>query len=83
MVAVLLSEYARSEEVRQQFYEFGETLTELLKLGALLLLGALISPRLLAEFGVGTYVFVVLVLLAARPLAISIALFGSSIGWPQ
>jgi NhaP-type Na+/H+ or K+/H+ antiporter len=36
-------------EVREKFHEFGDRLTELLKLAALLVFGALMSPRFLAE----------------------------------
>ncbi len=64
-------------EVEHSFSEFGELVTELLKLAAILVFGALISLGFLAEIPVSGYVFAVLALLLARPLAIVLALLGS------
>lgn len=66
-------------EVRSEFHGFGDTITELLKLAALLVFGALISPQLLAEIPLGGYVFALLALLLVRPAAIGLALLGSHI----
>lgn len=64
-------------EVEESFGEFGELVTELLKLAAILVFGALISLGFLAEIPVSGYVFAVLALLLARPLAIVLSLLGS------
>ncbi len=66
-------------EVEQTFHEFGELVTELLKLAAILVFGALISPAFLGEIPWTGYVFAVLALLVARPVAIALALLGSKL----
>jgi sodium/hydrogen antiporter len=66
-------------EVRRAFHGFGETVTELLKLAALLVFGALMSPQLFGEISLGGYLFALLALLVVRPLAIGLALLGSRI----
>jgi NhaP-type Na+/H+ or K+/H+ antiporter len=69
-----------SPAVKAAFSQFGEQLTRLLKLGALLMFGALISPQIVgSSFRLGDYIFVVLALLIVRPVAIGIALLGSKI----
>jgi NhaP-type Na+/H+ or K+/H+ antiporter len=70
-------------EVRDRFHEFGDRLAELLKLAALLLFGALMSPQFLAEIGWGGYLFALLVLFLARPLSLSLALAGSRLNWRE
>lgn len=64
-------------EIRNAFREFGEPITELLKLLALLLFGALLPLETLTALPAGAYLFAVLVLVGARPLSIGIALLGS------
>lgn len=66
-------------EVRDAFHRFGELVTELLKLAALLVFGALISPSFLAEIPLSGYMFGLLALLAVRPVAIAISLAGSGL----
>jgi sodium/hydrogen antiporter len=66
-------------EVRREFHGFGDTITELLKLAALLVFGALMSPQLFAEIPPGGYLFALLALLVVRPAAIGLALLGSRI----
>ncbi len=68
-----------SPAIRAAFHQFGELIAELLKLGALLLFGALISPAFLGEVSARGYVFAVLALLAVRPLALGVALVGSTL----
>jgi NhaP-type Na+/H+ or K+/H+ antiporter len=69
-----------SPGVKAAFSQFGEQLARLLKLGALLMFGALISPQIVGtSFRLGDYIFVVLALLIVRPVAIGIALLGSKI----
>jgi NhaP-type Na+/H+ or K+/H+ antiporter len=66
-----------SPSMRRAFRHFGETLSEILKLAAILVFGALLSPRFFTEDPVAGYGFVTLALLLARPLALSIALIGT------
>ena len=72
-----------AEDVEKSFAEFGELVTELLKLAAILVFGALISPAFLGEIPLGGYVFAVLALLVARPLAIFFSLLRSNLPWPE
>lgn len=68
-----------SPELREAFHEFGELVAELLKLGALLVFGALISLQFLGDIGVSGYLFAALALFAARPIALGIALLRSKL----
>ncbi len=70
-------------ELRDSFVEFGELVTELLKLVAILVFGALISPTFLSEIPFLGYVFAVLAILVARPIAIAISFAGSRLPWPE
>lgn len=70
-------------DVEQAFAEFGELVTELLKLAAILVFGALISPAFLGEIPVSGYVFAVLALLLARPIAIVVSLARSGLPPPE
>jgi NhaP-type Na+/H+ or K+/H+ antiporter len=70
-------------EVRDEFHEFGELLSELLKLAALLVFGALMSPAFLAEIPFSGYVFAVLAIVAVRPLSIVLALAGARLPWRE
>lgn len=69
-----------SPHFKEAFHEFGELITELLKLAAILVFGALISPAFLGEISAGGYVFAILALLLVRPLALGASFVGSSIG---
>ena len=70
-------------EVRTAFHEFGELLSELLKLAALLVFGALISPRFLGEIPPSGYLFALLVLVAVRPVALTLSLLRSPLDWRE
>jgi sodium/hydrogen antiporter len=59
---------------RDTFCEFGEIVSELLKLGTVMLFGALLSPEILRAVPLRGYVFAVLTLLVVRPLSLEIAL---------
>jgi NhaP-type Na+/H+ or K+/H+ antiporter len=72
-----------SDEAKEEFHHFGEIVSELLKLAALFLFGSLISPTFFLEFGLGDYVFVLLVLVMVRPIAIGIALYRSELYWKE
>jgi NhaP-type Na+/H+ or K+/H+ antiporter len=73
-----------SPQVREAFHAFGELVTELLKLAALLIFGTLISFAFLyGNLGPGDYLFAGLVLLVVRPVALSLALLGSGLPWRE
>lgn len=63
--------------VTEDFRPFGEPLTELAKLSAILVFGALVSPAVLREIGGRGYAFAALTLLLARPAALGLALLGA------
>jgi NhaP-type Na+/H+ or K+/H+ antiporter len=66
---------------RHEFEQFGELVTELLKLVAILVFGALITPDFLfEEITFAGWVFAVLALLVARPVALLVSLWRSSLG---
>jgi NhaP-type Na+/H+ or K+/H+ antiporter len=66
-------------KTRDRFHEFGDLLAELLKLSSLLILGALVTPQLLASVPLSGYLFTALVLVLARPAALALALFRTSL----
>ena len=70
-------------DAREKFGTFGEHVTDLLKLAALLMFGALISPHFLLEISWQGYLFMIAVLVAARSIALFIALFGSELEWHE
>ena len=70
-------------EVRRAFHHFGELVAELLKLAALLVFGASISTRFLAEVPVSGYIFAILAIVAVRPVALSLSLLWSPLGWRE
>ncbi|MFI0425253.1 cation:proton antiporter [Spongiactinospora sp. 9N601] len=67
------------ERQRASFEHFGELIAEVFKLAALLVFGALITPALLGSVGWQGWVFAVLALVLARPLAIWISFLGSGL----
>ena len=69
--------------IRRSFHHFGGLLAELLKLAALMVFGALISPSFLAEIPASGYIFAILALLAVRPVALGIGLLGSLLDWRE
>jgi len=64
-----------SPAIRSAFHQFGDLIAELLKLAALLLFGALISPAFLRDIPLTGYAFAVLALVVVRPLALALAFF--------
>jgi NhaP-type Na+/H+ or K+/H+ antiporter len=72
-----------SPRFRDAFHQFGELLTELLKLAAILVFGALISLTFLMEIGLGGYVFALLALVAVRPVALAVSFVGARINLPE
>lgn len=70
-------------EVKNAFYQFGEPVVEVLKLAAVLVFGALLSPSVLGEIPLSTYVFALLVMVLVRPLALYGSLVGSNLNWRE
>jgi NhaP-type Na+/H+ or K+/H+ antiporter len=70
-------------DIEHSFADFGELVTELLKLAAILVFGALITPVFLGEIPVSGYLFGTFALLLARPIAIALSLLGSGLPTPE
>jgi len=70
-------------KVRDAFIEFGDYVAEIVKLLALFVFGALISPAVLADVPALGYVYAILTLVLARPVAVWIALLGSKLPWEE
>jgi NhaP-type Na+/H+ or K+/H+ antiporter len=68
---------AKAPRTRAAFEPFGEPLSEILKLTAVLLFGATLSGNLLTDLTPGVLVFAVLTLAVARPFGIVLALAGT------
>ncbi|QDG63713.1 sodium:proton antiporter [Pseudarthrobacter sp. NIBRBAC000502771] len=67
-------------ELRHEFEQFGELVTELLKLAAIMVFGALITPTFLfGEIPLGGWVFAVFALVVARPLALLVSFIGAKL----
>lgn len=64
---------------RAAFEHFGENIAELFKLAALLVFGALISPAFLAGISWQGWIFAVLAIFAARPLALWVSFLRSGL----
>ncbi len=63
---------------REEFEQFGELVSELLKLAAILVFGALITPTFLfGEIAWTGWVFAVLAIVLARPLALFVSFLGT------
>lgn len=72
-----------SPEIRDAFTPYGEFVGEVVKLFAIFVFGALISPSVLADVPLAGYVFALLTLVLARPVAVEIALLGSGLSWQE
>ncbi|MGI8437162.1 MAG: cation:proton antiporter [Chthoniobacterales bacterium] len=68
-----------STRLRDEFHRFGETVAELFKLAALLVFGALMSPTLMRDLPWSGYLFALLALFVARPVALGLSLVGSEL----
>lgn len=66
-------------EVRNEFDQFGQLVTELLKLAALFVFGLFASPAELAALPIGGFVFAVLVLVVVRTVAVGGSLLGGGL----
>jgi len=65
------------------FRHSGDNISELLKLGAVMLFATLVSPPDLLGLGAATYIFAFVALFLARPFALMIALARSGMTWPE
>ncbi len=68
-----------SPAMRTAFHRFGDLVTELLKLAALMVFGIAVHPSLFADVGVRGYAFAVVALVLARPIAIGLAFLGARV----
>lgn len=68
-----------SPAARDAFRRFGELITELLKLAALMAFGAIVTPRLLGDVGVGGWLFTFCVIVVGRPAPLSLSLIRSGL----
>jgi NhaP-type Na+/H+ and K+/H+ antiporter len=64
-------------DVRRSFGPFGERISELLELLALLVFGALLRPGIFMDVGLAGWTFAAATLVLVRPLALALALAGS------
>ncbi|MDI3242310.1 cation:proton antiporter [Arthrobacter sp. AL08] len=65
---------------RAEFEQFGELVSELLKLAAILVFGALITPTFLfGEIAWTGWIFAVLAIVVARPLALLVSFLGTGL----
>jgi sodium/hydrogen antiporter len=65
---------------REAFAEFGELVAEILKLAALLVFGALLAPTFFGEIPWTGWVFAILALVLARPVALWLSFLGAGLG---
>jgi NhaP-type Na+/H+ or K+/H+ antiporter len=72
-----------SRESRERSHAFGGILTEMLKLAALMVFGALLSVQFFATLSASDFLFCALALVAVRPLALYIAMLGAALPWPE
>lgn len=70
-------------ELSKAFHDLGELVAELLKLAALLVFGASISPGFLGEIPLAGWLFALITLLFVRPVALQIALVHSQLTRPE
>jgi NhaP-type Na+/H+ or K+/H+ antiporter len=64
---------------RDAFEQFGELVAEILKLAALLLFGALLAPSFFFSFDWRAWLFAILALVLARPVALWVSFLGSGL----
>lgn len=72
-----------STNIRDAFAQYGEFVSEIVKLFAIFAFGALIAPSVLADVPVLGYLFAALTLIVARPAAVELALIGSGLPWEE
>ncbi|WP_327010668.1 cation:proton antiporter [Dactylosporangium sp. NBC_01737] len=65
---------------RDAFEHFGELIAEIFKLAALLVFGALLTPRFFGDIGWTGWIFAILALVVARPVALWLSFLRSKLG---
>lgn len=71
-------------ELRHEFEQFGELVTELLKLAAIMVFGALITPAFLfRDIPFNGWIFALLALLVARPFALLASFVGARLSFRE
>ena len=68
---------------RESFEEFGELVAEIFKLAALLVFGALLTPKLFGAVPWTGWVFAVLAIFLARPAALAVSFIGAKLSWRE
>ncbi|MFF4546063.1 cation:proton antiporter [Streptomyces sp. NPDC001406] len=68
-----------SPEAKASFEPLGEALAELAKFAALLVFGALLTPRLFGDLSLGGYAAVILAIFLIRPASLLLSLLGTTI----
>ncbi|MFJ9119180.1 cation:proton antiporter [Streptomyces sp. NPDC102394] len=66
-----------SPEAKEPFEPLGEELAELAKFAALLVFGALLTPKLFGDLSLGGYLAVILAVLLIRPASLLLSLLGT------
>ncbi|MFE7171471.1 cation:proton antiporter [Streptomyces sp. NPDC057616] len=66
-----------SSEAKESFEPLGEALAELAKFAALLVFGALLTPKLFGGLSLGGYAAVILAILLIRPVSLLLSLLGT------
>jgi sodium/hydrogen antiporter len=79
MFAAGITVATAARRIRRAFGALGEIGTEVVKLAAVFVFGALLSPRLLAEVPLSGYAFAAIALVAVRPAALALALLGGGL----
>ncbi|MEP7054191.1 MAG: cation:proton antiporter [Actinomycetota bacterium] len=74
---------ALSPQARDSFGEFGELLSELLKLAAVMIFGTVLTTQMVHTISIGGFVFAAAALLVARPVGIQISLIASGVDWRE
>lgn len=69
--------------VREEFHGIGETVTELLKLAALMVFGALFSVSFFGSISWEGYLFAILMVVAVRPVTLILSFLWPSLTWPE
>jgi NhaP-type Na+/H+ or K+/H+ antiporter len=79
MFAAGISVATAAPRMARAFERLGDLATEVVKLAAVFVFGALLSPALLGAVPLSGYVFAVLALVAVRPAALAVALVGGGL----
>lgn len=62
---------------KETFEQFGELVAEILKLAALMVFGALITPAMIGQMPLAGWVFAVLAIVVARPVPVMVSFIGA------